>query len=273
MGKNLSIQELLYNRGLPEEARAKLVRHKDSRVNVYELYRSDEKAFLRYQSEQSKDVFKGVEYIVAFIGEAGTLARFVGVYKVVGSEKLQNFQYDLKEVKGFEDLKNRVIIDWGTATLSWHQWIQGNEKKVIEVMAPETFHNKRFPGYLDFVLDFTDLKEIIRNKGKFKDWYLMLSAVKGIYLILDKSTGNKYIGSAYGDDGIWRRWEEYIKTDGHGENTLLKELVKPDKAYAKNFQFTVLMTLPKSYTANEVIAQERLFKLKLGTRAFGLNLN
>lgn len=101
----------------------------------------------------------------------------------------------------------------------------------------------------------------------------MLSAVKGIYLILDKSTGNKYIGSAYRENGILGRWVEYADTNGHGNNKQLKALIEKDFKYARHFQFTILMTLPKTMTATEVIKREVLFKQKLGTKSFGLNSN
>ena len=32
--------------------------------------------------------------------------------------------YDLEEIPGFEDLKDGLIIDWGRATRSWHQWLK-----------------------------------------------------------------------------------------------------------------------------------------------------
>jgi len=89
---------------------------------------------------------------------------------------------------------------------------------------------------------------------------------------LDKITGNQYIGSAYGKDGIWQRWSEYSKT-GHGGNELLKELCLIDTQYYKNFQFTILQSLPSNLSNKDVIAVESLYKKKLGTKVFGLNKN
>ena len=101
----------------------------------------------------------------------------------------------------------------------------------------------------------------------------MLSATKGVYLISDTKTGKQYVGSAYGVDGIWGRWSDYVNTNGHGGNKLLKELVSSDKDYANNFRFSILMLLPSSVTDKEAIEKEQLFKKKLGTYAFGLNKN
>jgi hypothetical protein len=52
-------------------------------------------------------------------------------------------------------------------------------------------------------------------------------------------TGYLYVGSAYGEDGIWGRWTKYVSTNGHGNNKTLKELVKADKDYADNFKFSI----------------------------------
>ena len=78
----ITIQELLYNRGLDRKASVKLVRHKDRRIDLYNMYRTGRNAFLEYQNTQSRDIFKDVDYIVSFIGENGVLARFIGVYKL-----------------------------------------------------------------------------------------------------------------------------------------------------------------------------------------------
>ena len=172
------------------------------------------------------------------------------------------------EVDGYEDLKERVIIRWRNG-ISWHQWIK-NEMEVLEI-APG-LHYKRFTDYFDLILDFKELSEIVEYQ--YSDWKQVLSAIKGVYLITDQNTGKLYVGSAYGEDGIWGRWCEYVTTNGHGGNKSLKDLVESDKEYAlKHFQFSILMLLPKTVTADEAIRKEQLFKRKLGTNSFGLNNN
>lgn len=272
----LTINELLYSRGLPKNAKIKFIRHADKREPVNENYKFDLETFLYWQSEQSKPIFHSCEFIISFLGMAGKKSRFIGVFKVEGFIVKENkkFQYNLIEVKGFDDIKERVIVDWVSLPRSWHQWTANvEEKPIVEILPSNTFHNKSFSDYLDFILDFKELKNIVKNRDGYKEWHLMLSAVKGIYLILDKSTGNKYIGSAYRETGILGRWEEYANTNGHGNNKQLKALIEKDNNYARHFQFTILMTLPKTMTATEVIKREVLFKQKLGTKSFGLNSN
>jgi len=266
----ITIQELLRSRGLTSERKAKLVRHKDNRMDLYNLYRYNRPAFLEYQRGQVREVFKGVELIVVFIGEEGRRARFVGVYRILGGKKIaeKNFYYDIEEAQGFEDLKERVIIDWGPATIQWQQWIS-NPKEIIEIHPG--LHYQQFTDYFDFILDFRQLSEIVNNQ--YSDWKRMLSVTKGIYLISDTRTGKLYVGSAYGDEGIWGRWVSYVATRGHGNNKTLKELIAADELYGENFRFSILMLLPRTITADQAIEKEKLFKKKLGTNSFGLNNN
>lgn len=265
----ITIQELLYNRGLDRQAATKLVRHKDRRLDLYNLYRRDRDGFLAYQNKQKRDVFRDVKYIVSFVGESGALARFVGVYEVTGCRFDDgHFIYTMIEQKGYEDLKERVIIRWENP-ISWHQWIK-NEMEVLEISPG--LHYKRFTDYFDLILSYRELQEIV--ECQYGDWKAMLSAIKGVYLITDTSTGKLYVGAAYGDDGIWGRWSEYVRTNGHGGNKSLMKLAESEPEYAaKHFQFSILMLLPKTVTPDTAIEKEKMFKTKLGTNAFGLNNN
>ena len=131
--------------------KVKLVRHKDNRKelfidgepvkgNPYEWYINDREKFIAYQSEQSENRFKGVGHIVSFIGEEGTTARLVGVYKVLGiddakGKRINNGHlfYKMEEVPGFDEFNERVIIDWGKSAITWHQWLDKNDKEVIAI--------------------------------------------------------------------------------------------------------------------------------------------
>ena len=266
----ITIQELLFNRKLDKTARIKLVRHKDPDYDLYDMYRNNREGFLAYQSTQANPIFHDVDYIVTFIGEEGTSSRFIGVFQIF-SEQADNltgkYSYDIQEVSGFEDLKERIIIKWKNP-IAYHQWIK-NEMEVIEIQ--RGLDDMIFTDYFSFILDFRQLKEIIN--GEYKDWKNMLSVTKGVYLITDSTTGKLYVGSAYGMDGIWGRWSDYVKTNGHGGNKSLKELVASDKDYAYNFRFSILMLLPSNVTSKEAILKEQLFKKKLGTNSFGLTNN
>lgn len=269
----LSLQELLYARGLPQ-AKVKLVRHRDTSgtIDIHDLYRNYRADFLNYQRQQVKPVFHECDFIVACLGEYGSQSRFVGVFQVLSFEHKpdNHFYYDLREMPGFEDLKERVIFDWGKAAISWHQWLRPNELRTVLEIQPKPF-SQPFTDYLDFTLSFAELAELVANQSPRDEWSRMLSAMAGVYLILDRSNGKQYIGSASGSEGIWGRWKDYVATQGHGGNTELVKLLAADASHGQHFQFTILMTLPKTMTRTEVIKREYLFMKKLGSRAHGLN--
>ena len=56
-------------------------------------------------------------------------------------------------------------------------------------------------------------------------------------------------------------------------NKRLKEILVNNPDYVYNFRFSILMLLPKTITRDEAIEKELLYKKKLGTNSFGLNLN
>jgi hypothetical protein len=278
----LGIYELLSPRGLDVGASCKFVRHQDKRYDLGKLER--EGLIGLYQSYQAGPIFE-CDYIVTFIGVEHRRGRFYGVYRVLGhvpaSERplppgfpYPTFTnpgdvfYSLEELPGFEDLKGRVVIDWGSGTLAWHQW--SKNKEVVEVLPAG--YVRDFPGYLDFVISFDELVAIVNNPAANREWHRMLAAVAGVYLIVDGRTGRQYVGSASGEKGILSRWAQYAAT-GHGGNKQLIELLASDKDYARDFSFTVMRTLPRTLTRQEVIEFESLYKKKLGARAFGLNSN
>ena len=282
----LSLVNLLKDYGFDQNCSFKLVRHSSEKISIEELIRNN--LFEDYQCIQPEDYFK-CDYIISFVGKGTTKALFWGVYKVKKIEKInakientlnkykeefpndnlnEKYFYTLEKQNGYKDLEQRVIIDWGKGV---RRWVQNKcDKNVIEIK-PEGFVMD-FDSYYKTVLSFSELERIFKNSDANFIWKNKLSSVSGIYLILDTKTGKQYIGSACGKNGIWGRWEEYIKT-GAGGNILLKELLKKNNDYKYNFQFTILQTLPSNLKKDEVNDYETLYKKKLGSRAFGLNEN
>lgn len=267
----LTLQEILnLKTNLFKNSKVKIVRHKDNRLEYREIIK-DKESLLEYQKEQENDVFKDCDYIISFIGIERSKSVFFGVFKVNGVKVInQQFHYDLVKITEFDYLSNRIIIDWGKNTLSWHQWYDKQEKEIIQIL-PKGYIGS-FPGLLNFVLNFNELKTLIDNPEPNQDWKNHLSSVNGIYIILDNKTGNQYIGSANGKQGIWERWSDYAKriTDG---NKGLDEICAKDKNYHKNFSYSILQTLPSNITQKEIGKIEKFYKMKLGTKVYGLNRN
>jgi len=287
MGKIISIRELLSLRGLDVNKRIKVVRHKDSRKEVvirgkleqgnpYDWYRYNRELFIGYQSEQAKEVFKDVDYIVSFIGEQGTTARFVGVYQIDGLEMTSFpngepcYNYKMTQVCGFEELEERIIIDWGKGALQWNQWLtKEKDKEVIEITPG--FDNV-FPGYENVLLRLGDLQNIILKK-EYPEWKKMLSSVNCIYVISDRKSKSLYVGSTYNQEGIWGRWKQYAETGGHGHDITLRKLCEEDPQYGNNFSWSILEILPLNISQDEAITIETRYKNKFGREVCSLNKN
>ena len=288
MNNNIIIttQELLKGRNdeFDKSEKVKLVRHKNDQEehhyqgktyegSLIQMYRYDYQKFIDYQNEQDLKNFKNVDYIVSFIGEENSEARFIGVFKRCGKPKeiangiaIFNFQ----EINGFQALKDKVIINWGDR--SWHLWKKDDKGKEV-IRIDKGFKSNNLPvfsRYEDVILNYEELKSIIESNNS--EWKSKLEACNCVYLILDKSNGKQYVGVTYKDaskgwkSGIWNRWSEYAQT-GHGNDEKLIEACANDPNYAKrNFQWSILETLPLNVIPTVAIKRESLYKEKLGTR-------
>ncbi|PCJ96237.1 MAG: hypothetical protein COA45_11465 [Zetaproteobacteria bacterium] len=267
----ITLQTILSSQSpILDNAKVKLVRHKDSREQYRDVIK-DKHALIAYQKEQGKDVFKGCDYIISFIGLEMKRSLFFGVFKVNGVKTSnRKYYYDLEYVSEFDDLVDRLIINWGAAARNWHQWYDMQPKEVVEIL-PQGYIGS-FPGLLNFVLEFDELKRLTNNPTANYEWRNQLSAVNGIYLILDSKTGQQYVGSANGKGGVWQRWSEYAANYTGGNKELIA-FIKKDPHYYRHFRYSVLQTLPSNITQREIVAIENLYKDKLGSKAHGLNVN
>jgi hypothetical protein len=143
----------------------------------------------------------------------------------------------------------------------------------VQEVLREPYSGRSFRGFEDIDLSFEELETLVRNSRP--DWKAALASVKGIYLISDVTTGKRYIGSAYGDGGVWSRWCEYVAT-GHGGNIELRALAHdPTLDYCRrSFRFALLEYRPSSTPDDVVIRREARWKRILLTRGeYGLNKN
>lgn len=137
----------------------------------------------------------------------------------------------------------------------------------------EPYSGRSFPGFDEIDISFDELETLVRNERP--DWRAALENVKGVYLISDMRTGKRYVGSAYGEQGIWSRWCQYA-TSGHGGNVELRKLVNsPDLDYCKaNFRFALLDHRPLGTPDETVLNRETYWKQVLFTRGSqGMNRN
>ncbi|WP_280166551.1 GIY-YIG nuclease family protein [Priestia aryabhattai] len=283
----LSISKVLEFAGLDISKNIKIARHMDTRgVDVHELYATGH--FELYQSYQEKNHFRDCDYLVSCLGIENNQAIFIGVYEVRAINKVNGFpdyldvpykgkaktysryRYELKKLSGFEELENRLLIKWENRAQAWCMKFETSEKEIVQLL-PKGYV-RDFPGYLEINLSFRELQKVIDDPNANNIWHKMLSSVGGVYLIVDTEDGLQYVGSAAGKEGILGRWKEYAN-NGHGGNKKLREIIEINPERVQNFRFSILQTLPRTLTRNEALIEESKYKHKLGTRAYGLNLN
>lgn len=279
---SLYLNDILKRNGIDPE-RTKLIRHSLKHKRCKSCY--DNNFIDDYQKIQSKNFFNKCDFVLSFISEPGTSAKFIGCYKVGPGKPIKKtfmpkgfpvpemfledeYFFDLQPSELMADLKERLIIDWGKATVVWQQWAT-NEKAVLAIQSNPKY---AFLGYDKVVLSYIELKEIMTDKILYENWHTALSSVYAIYLIVDKTDAKQYVGSAYGEDGLLGRWKCYIDTK-HGGNKKIEELICNYHERYENFQFSILQILPKTIMQEEVIKIESLYKRKLLSKEFGLNDN
>lgn len=146
-------------------------------------------------------------------------------------------------------------------------------KAVVKEISPDMYDGKKFSGYDNVRLSYSDLETIVRLRPG--DWVNALENQKAVYLITDCANGKLYVGSATADSGmLLARWESYVK-NGHGGNAELKAIVENKGLdYVKdNFQYSVLENYNARVGDEYVLKREKYWKDVLQTVRRGYNKN
>lgn len=182
-------------------------------------------------------------------------------YRPTGKKQTikQAFHYETNELPQFGQLTGRLIVSFSRPGrqpyLKAEKWVE--QMQVNELM-PRRLEIEEFPGFSRVLLRKSDLDLIVQQE--IVSWKSALASVAGVYLITDSESGRHYVGSAYGQGGIWGRWKTYSKT-GHGFNKLLQGLLeKWGTEYARNFQFSILETADTNSTKKDVLIRETHWK-------------
>lgn len=204
---------------------------------------------------------------------------FGGVFKVVA--RLDDWQdtevgYELELVDLHKELIGRLVIGFdrykgmrGRAFL-----LEAHYKSfIVSEILKKPFDGINFLGCENINIDFSELETVFKYQKN--DWKGALENIKGVYTIVDKSNGKKYVGSAYGNFGIWARWAVYVET-GHGFADELTKIISQNGIdYARrNFRFSLLEYYSMRVDDNIIINRESYWKEVLLTRGqFGYNKN
>lgn len=242
-----------------------------------------------YQKNHAPKVEKALgraSHLASFIGHEAGRAVFVGLYRVAGAKVVstdafwdipenrelrelgtrgpqdrdQCLWFDLDPLDVMSDWKGRLVVRWPGLERSWWRWADRNLIPVHAVHE-ESLLVPPMPDWQSLVVDWTQLSLLPVS------WRWMLSQWRGVYLIFDRASGKRYVGSAAGSENLLGRWLNYADS-GHGGNRLLRGV---DPA---NFVFSILQRLSPDTEMPDVIAVETSWKERLHTRSpFGLNDN
>jgi hypothetical protein len=126
-----------------------------------------------------------------FGGVFRVLTRHASRYDVELTGEAAGFVGRLKLRSAYRERATRVKFENHYPDLEVHEILR------------EPYSGRSFPGFEDIDLSFEEFETLVRNSRP--DWTAALASVKGIYLISDIKSGKRYVGSAYGDQGVWSR--------------------------------------------------------------------
>jgi hypothetical protein len=263
--------------GLPEYMKAKLGRE-SRRFDLLSMYRRGEVELVKNSTkthDPNNKRFVNDEVVFCFIPYDAEDWLLVNVFKVLDDSK-QLIEADEEATSDYKQYLGRLIITWkdrNTRNVRMKS-IENIEKLTVKTILEEPYNEiaEAFPGYENVNLSWEDLSRVL----KLKTWRTALENQKGVYLITDTATNKRYVGSAYGDNMILGRWQDYAK-NGHGGNKLLKELIANEGLdYVKhNFRYSILDIYKSSVNDEIIIRRESWWKELLLTRnpEFGYNDN
>ncbi|PYL06855.1 MAG: hypothetical protein DME33_12420 [Verrucomicrobia bacterium] len=145
------------------------------------------------------------------------------------------------------------------------------DQLIVSEIREEKLSIADFPGFNGVRLSFEMLASIIRQDNP--SWRAALASIAGVYVVVDRTTGKQYVGSACGGVGLWQRWSNYAAT-GHGGNKELREVLKQRGIeHAYKFRFSLVEVCDINASDEYILSRESHWKDALLTREFGLNCN
>ncbi|MCY4363560.1 MAG: GIY-YIG nuclease family protein [Gammaproteobacteria bacterium] len=200
---------------------------------------------------------------------------FGGIYEVLRDNKIPySHSYEIKELDEYSVYVGRLKVRLENVPRGRAFYLEDYiENMSISEILKQPYSGEAFPGYENINHEFRKLTPIFENENS--DWKTALESVKGVYVVTDRNNGRKYVGSAYGDSGIWSRWSCYLGT-GHGWNDELMKLIeKEGPQYAmQNFVLSLLEYRPMKTDDKVLIERETYWKeVFLSRGEFGYNKN
>jgi len=243
----------------------------DRPLDVFIRSRDEWDGWNRYRGHMNRFNRDFIFALIDFYPERDTWL-FGGVYRVLSRAKDKDYEIELlEESKRFIGRLKISFSGPRNDSLLFDQWY---DNMVVSGILAVPYSGEPFPGYDQINLSFPELENIILTQKP--DWKAALETTQGIYMITDTLNGKRYVGSAYGSNGIWSRWRDYVDSQGHGGNIELSNVIKKAENYARmNFKFAVLEAINLKVEEDIVIRREQHWKTVLLTQdtEYGYNLN
>lgn len=201
---------------------------------------------------------------------------FGGVWEVLSSTSVpDSHAYNVSLLEEYEHLIGKLKIEAPPIGRARRCLMEeyADDMSIVELFK-EVYTGERFPGFDNLSLSFSAMETIFLTERL--DWKTALENTKGVYLIADNKNGKKYVGAAYGKDGLWSRWQAYLLTGHGGHSDELTKLISVEGIeYAREYFSLTLLEYRSMRTDDEVlIRRESFWKEALHTRgSFGYNKN
>ncbi|MCL6248204.1 GIY-YIG nuclease family protein [Acinetobacter sp. ANC 4945] len=181
--------------------------------------------------------------------------------------KFNDVGYEFEVLEKYRKYFGRIIVKYknSSQTLIRNALTIINDCEIHQIL-PDVFDNDLFPGYENINISWQELTRVIEKDS----WKTALQNQKAVYLITDISNGKKYVGSAYAENMLLNRWQNYVKSR-HGGNVQLKLLSK--EHIENNFRYSILDIFKSTTDDKVILSRESWWKDTLLTRKFGYNSN
>ena len=264
----------------PEDAKLHLATHSETlNMQAFEIYIAGEfDAWQRWNNPGSFNRDLVISLISLPPREDGRWL-FAGVHRCHGGEETyrpetdcDEYKHNLTEEQHYAEMNGRLVVEFERIFRQSYaiaaNWIQDI---IVREIYPKRLSIGAFPGFKAVNISREQLEIIFEES--LESWRAALSNVAGIYLIMDTATGKPYVGSAYGDQGIWGRWSEYADNADGGNVELQYLLEQEGREYVRNFRYAILEISDPLSSDDEIRHREDHWKEVLMTRTYGLNAN
>lgn len=164
--------------------------------------------------------------------------------------------FDLVLNERLTELQGRLLIE-ARLTQSYVRLAENLDAPVVALHEVSVF-DAPAPEWRDMHLRAGMLRALPQTwRAKLQEW-------RGVYLIVDESDGQRYVGSAYGADNLLGRWLAHVV----GPVGVTAELKKRDP---REFRFSILERVSPDMPPEGVIRLERTWMERLHTVKYGLN--